>query len=682
MSLLRRDRRRSLASAIGIATGSVAYLLTLLNFSLDPTRTANALGYASNFFDLQARAFIDGDLNVPMDSLGIEGFRQRGQEYMYFQPWPALIRVPVMLTTNEFDGELTLLFMGLAYILLAVMLAKLVWLVRDMVMEPDLPVGRFEAFSLTILLACLLAGTTLTYNASLPWVYHEVYAWAIPMSVGAMYWMLRSVRDPQFPNIAWMGAFCLGAVCTRTTGGWAMCLGAMAVGAWLVLDREHPERRRFAWAAVAAGAGPVLVGAIINYAKFRHPYMFPLEDQVWSQLNEHRRRALEVNGGTITGLQFFWTSFVAYFRLDGVRFVDYFPFITVPATPAEGIDGAFLDQSYRTGSVSAFMPWLLLLTVASSLMLFRRRIPREHKMLRIPLVAGVMVSGGVMAYGYIATRYTCDFIPGVMMGGIIATCLINAWLIKHRSLLMVPFIGVAAIATTFSIVANMLIGHTAAANTAGGETLAHYLDRQNALTPSAQSKLIHQYPSRPAFGSGKTDDIAIVGDCEAVYFNTGDRYVPWTLVERRNDTVVATIKPIERARRGRLLLYETLITPPHRVWLITDTKGRARVLIENETGEYAGQWFDVLPPYKVRIGIRDIPEWEYAEVTSTPGGWVGYIRAAQWDREAITHAVDIVTQAQNTWEARTAGVTFAIEPGLPLPLCSKLAKTAGIDIAD
>ena len=132
-----------------------------------------------------------------------------------------------------------------------------------------------------------------------------------------------------------------------------------------------------------------------------------------------------------------------------------------------------------------------------------------------------------MAYGYLATATRASSSPALMMGGIIATCLMNAWMIKHRRSLQIPFVGIAAVATAYSILANMIIGHTAAANTAGGESLADYLRRAaRSSRPSAQSALVHQYPSRPAFGSGKTDDIAIVGDCEAVYFNTGDRVRP------------------------------------------------------------------------------------------------------------------------------------------------------------
>ena len=34
---------------------------------------------------------------------------------MYFPPFPALLRLPVLMTTHEFDGRLTLLSMALAW---------------------------------------------------------------------------------------------------------------------------------------------------------------------------------------------------------------------------------------------------------------------------------------------------------------------------------------------------------------------------------------------------------------------------------------------------------------------------------------------------------------------------------------------------------------------------------------
>ena len=37
------------------------------------------------------------------------------------------------------------------------------------------------------------------------------------------------------------------------------------------------------------------------------------------------------------------------------------------------------------------------------------------------MVAGVLITGGVMAYGYFATRYTSEFVPALVLGGAIGT---------------------------------------------------------------------------------------------------------------------------------------------------------------------------------------------------------------------------------------------------------------------
>ena len=48
----------------------------------------------------------------------------------------------------------------------------------------------------------------------------------------------------------------------------------------------------------------MLIGSLVNWAKFRHPYLFPIEDQVWTQHSAHRRFVIAANGGALDGLQF------------------------------------------------------------------------------------------------------------------------------------------------------------------------------------------------------------------------------------------------------------------------------------------------------------------------------------------------------------------------------------------
>jgi hypothetical protein len=662
------SRRRGIATGAGLAVGATAYLLTLLNFGTDLKRTANSLGYASNFFDFQGRALLDGRLAVPDGSLGIEGFVEHGREYMYFPPWPAVLRMPILSTTHEYDGHLTVLSMALGFVLMMVMAPKLVWLVRDM-LYPAAPLGRIEATSMGILIALVTGGTTLTYVAALPWIYHEVYAWAIPFAIGAMYWILRVLRDPVPSAIAWLFVFDLGTIMTRTTGGWAVCLATIAAGVWVLTGRVSPGRRRIGWAVVAVGAIPLAASIALNVVKFRHPYLFPLQDQVWTTVNQHRREALAANGGTITGTQFFPSTFMAYFRPDGIRFVEHFPWITLPAEPPPAYNGAVIDQSYRTGSVTAFMPWLLLLTLFATVYLFRPGVDQARRFLRLPLAAGVLITGGVMGYGYISFRYTSEFVPALVLGGTVGTCVLTQWLVGRRRWFAIGAVGAVAVLAAFSIAAMMLTGYAAAASTYGGEKLADFLSLQHRLSSGQQDRLITRSNELPH--GGAADDIWIRGDCDAVYLNSGDHYDPWQLVERRSQ--VWDIRMPDHPRAGRVKLVEVDTAEPGSVWLETDDEGQARFQLVNGTGRYDGPWFSILEPRVVRLGVLDRPELGYAEVSSNPGGWVGYLQAFEWDDDWVSRLVEIRPADVSAGDLDRLGLTVTAVPGLEPPLCRALS---------
>lgn len=663
--------RKIWATAAGLTVGGIAYFLTLLDYSTKLTRTANSLGYASNFFDFQGRAFLDGRLDVPRGSLGIEGFIIGDKEYMYFPPFPSLLRLPVLMTTHEFDGKLTLLSMGLAFVLMAVMTARLVWLVRDC-MCGDAEVTRYEAVSVAVFLALATGGSVLTYNASLPWVYHEVYAWAVPLVIGAMYWMIRVQREPSRKTIGWLAAFALCSIMTRTTGGWAVCLAAIGLGVWVLLNRPPARQRGLCWGVIAAGAVPLLAGVAYNWVKFKHPYLFPLEDQIWTQVNEHRRDALDANGGTITGPQFLPTAWTSYFRPDGIRFVEYFPWITLPAEPVEPVGNAVIDQSYRTGSVPAFMPGLFLLTCAALPVLLGRRIHHEIRMLRAPFVAGLLVTGGVMAYGYFAYRYTCEFVPMLVIGGAIGQTALTAWVDTHGRLLKSIGLAVLVVLTGFSIAANMLTGFTASALTRGGASLERYLEVQERLSGDEQRSLVSTTDAYPT--GGKADEIRIVGDCDELYLNTGDTYEPWKLVQRRGTVVSITLDPDVKPIRIPLIEINTELK--RTVWLDTNRRHQARIVIRSERGLQRGQWFEVPPPYKLSVGVLDKPELGHAEVQSTPGGFVGYVRTFDWDSNWVAQPTTIEIVESGRQRALRAGI--AIRPGLGLApsLCTRLQADA------
>ena len=89
----------------GLATLLFTWLLTADTWSLTTTQTQ------ANFYEVQARSLLDLHWDVPLEVLNIEAFVVKGKAFMYFGPFPALLRLPIVAVTDGFDGRLTQLSM-------------------------------------------------------------------------------------------------------------------------------------------------------------------------------------------------------------------------------------------------------------------------------------------------------------------------------------------------------------------------------------------------------------------------------------------------------------------------------------------------------------------------------------------------------------------------------------------
>ncbi len=663
------------ASILGVGLGALAYFLTLLHYSFDLLRGATAIRYAEQFFELQADALRAGRLWVPSNSLGIEGFVVDDRTYSYFGIFPALLRIPVQLVTHEYDGRLTLVSMAIGWIVYAAMTTRLFWLIRSRMGRPVNP-NRTEVVLAILFLAASTGGTVLTFDAALPWVYHEVYVWSVASVMGALYWLLRVLSAPDRTSIGWLFGFAMIASMTRTPGGWAVCLATIAAALWLASGRLRPRDSRLWLRVLAAGIVPLLVGIMINYLKFRHPYMFPLQNQVWTQLNAHRREVLADNGGTLAGLQFFPSALVNYFRLDGIRFVDYFPWVTLPAEAADGY-GAVLDQSSRTGSVPSFMPLLFVLALASIPVLFRRGAPEGLRTIRLIWFGALLMTGAVMAYGYIAYRYTSEFVPGLVVGAAVTTVALGGWLSSRSRGRSVVVVGAFAGLTVFSLTAQMVVGYTIAATTYKGPALESYLSHQVAISGSRATfkNLVTQSGGLPLGGSA--DDLWIRGDCDALYFNTGEAADPWFLVQERDTAVVVRIG--SAVAPGLYPLLRDTEESQNTVGLRVTGDRQAQLVIDSvDEGVKRGQLFDLPPDALIRVGARILPEYGFAQISSTPGGDVGFLPTARWDANQKP-AFSSIEHAPATEE--TPGLSVRLAPTLPLPLCQRIADSADVPIS-
>lgn len=648
--------------------GFIPFLLVLWDFRFDPFRAATAQRFASNFYDTQGRAILHGRMSVPLYSLGIEGFVIDGRTYMYFPPFPALLRLPVLLITDRLDGRLTAPSMLLAWVLLAAATAVLIWNVR-MLMRGSSPVGRFEALAYGVLMVSITGGSVIVSDASLPWVYHEVYVLATALTVATLASLLALIRWPTIRRAVLAGAFALGVILTRTTSGWAMCLTVIAIGAWLAV--RHRRSRRIAAALIGGGVLALFIGAAINWAKFRHPYMFPLEHQVWTTRNSRRRLALRMNNGTITGPQYFLTSLVNYFRPDGIRFVPYVPFVTLPADPARPYGGAFLDQWYRTGSVTTFMPLLFASTLWGFVSAFRRRVPAGIRALRIPLLGALLVAGGVMFYGYVAHRYTSEFLPVLILGSTIGVVDIAGRLrTRSRRGKQVAVTGMAALAL-FGCFASMAVGVAAARTTFRGAGLEQYVEWQvrSARFTGQLDNLVSHSDTLP--DDAPTDRLHILGDCDALYLASGDAYEPWIALQSREYHV--HIKPNPDAfHLGVLRLINIDGLGQRSISVEGDGTGRIRLRMGEGLVFFPSEWIDAAPGQDIDVGVRlDTAMNRY--LITFGGQEVGYVVASETDDNKQETIVAIPSFALSSELDQTiVGYTLTPELGPRLDLCDRL----------
>ena len=218
--------------------------------------------------------------------MGIEGFVIDGRTYMYFGPFPALLRIPVLLVTHDFDGQMTVRLDaaglgGLRGLHHPAALAG----ARPRCSGRTTPVttragGARRRSSWPASPAAPRSPST----PSLPWVYHEVYLWQTALVVAAAYWLVRLGLDPTGRGVAWLGRAGRCAPCSPAPrAGGACALGAAGPGH---LDAPRagrsPARAGSAPWVLAAGLVPLAVGIAYNMLKFGHPYLFPLQDQVWT----------------------------------------------------------------------------------------------------------------------------------------------------------------------------------------------------------------------------------------------------------------------------------------------------------------------------------------------------------------------------------------------------------------
>jgi hypothetical protein len=552
------DRRRfTRAVLIGIAVVTVPYLWVLWDLFSGGADFFRSVA-PDNFYDLQARALFHGHLYVPNGSLGIEGFVYQGHTYTYFGLFPALLRMPILLVTSSLDGRLTAPSILLSWIVTGLFTCLLLWRTRHLVRGP-VPLGRGEAACYGVFAATVMGGSVLVYLAASPSVYNEDMAWSVALTIGALFALLGVLEAPSRRRVLLLGCMVLAANLDRPSTGYACAGGALLAAGWLALARRQPSDRRFALSTALAGLVPLLVAGFVGWAKYRSPVGgYPLADQVWTQVNAHRRYFLAVNGGSPFSLHFLPSTLAAYFNPAGLHLSSTFPFISTPAHYPLAVGKVVLEQTQPTASIVSSMPLLFLLSCWGVVAAFRPRGSGAISLTRIPLIAGAAGGAGVLLFGFIFNRYSADLMPFLILAGGVGLVDICHRMGDRRRLVVNSAASLLVVLALFSIAANLAIAALPVPTWTSAQA-KNYLTVQRSLTPGSQSASVISGGSLPYWAPA--NQVYAAPGCTGLYLSTG--YAFWDSPGQQ--IMHWTWIPVEQSRAINNTIGLTFNVPPQSI---------------------------------------------------------------------------------------------------------------------
>lgn len=545
----RRLTRAATAGAV-VAFGLFLLLLTYGRpWDLAPRET---LG---NFYDAQAESLLHGHLAVDPAELSFEGFLINGRTFEYQGPVPALMRLPVEAVTDRFHGRLTRISMLAAYALTLWYLVRLQLTARCAI-QADAPAGRAEALW-TGMTTFGLATSSLLFLASKAWIYHEALLWGIAFSVGSLANLAAWLTSTQpTSNRPWWGdrrlvaaSILAGlALLTRSAVG-AGPIGALSLAGAVQCAHLLTRSRRPRLAGRIVGAGgwrhrsgagllvlvlgvlvPVGLYGAVNQAKFGSPFTLPADKQVLVQFDRTRQEFFAEHGNSLFGVEFIPSVATQALRPDAIRLGGAFPFVGFPHERPAALGGVLFAERDWSSSVTASEPLLALLALLGAVAVLtpkRFGLAPGAEVFRIPMLGAVAGGIGFFAIGYMANRYMSDLFPLLALGAVVGAQVLFRLVSRSAGVLRrVGWAGVAAL-TLWGAWVNMGLGveyQRVIAPGSSTEQRARWLESQVRFGPAPGTisvGLLEPLPARPELGQ-----VAVVGDCAAVYRSNGAIWLP------------------------------------------------------------------------------------------------------------------------------------------------------------
>ena len=350
-----------------------------------------------------------GRWDVEPTTIGFEAFVHDGRTYAYFGPFPALLRLPLLLLPHGLVADWRHLHVERISCWLAIMVGISAQASTVVEALSTSPTRVRHQLAPPLILICAVSGSPMLLGWKGALIYHEaiLWAWALAMVFAAL-----ALPVVQQSKAAGCRRYCALAMCaglcllTRSTTGAGLCL---AFGLLLVNELRQnadvwwraPMRPLF-WAPPSVLGALLALTALVNQGRWGSPLVFAnLRMQVVllrdfpDRLVRMQRHALfdwhRLDVGILYYLFPIWTPQLDRLRPLKARLFDLYDAIEGPATSLLLTDPA----------------WCLLSMVGLTAIGRRRAVAGE-----ILLAGGLSLAPALMLIAwYLAFRYRAEFAP-------------------------------------------------------------------------------------------------------------------------------------------------------------------------------------------------------------------------------------------------------------------------------
>jgi hypothetical protein len=237
-------------------------------------------------------------------------------------------------------------------------------------------------------------------------------------------------------------------------------------------------------------------------------------------------------------------------------------------------------------------------------------------------------------------------------------------------------IAAVCVLAAYSVIAHLAIGAVKARMYWRGDRLDDLVAAQLAVGDAIGAPLADRVRFAAVLPErGGADELAVIGDCDAVYIGTGESLSSWIAVDHRDRTFRLDVES-DGMRPGSTSLMWFGSHTLRQLLVKVNLDGRARLVMIGATPDRSGHWLAVEPGDTIGVTVRDDSEVNRFVATATVAGSdqrsVVTAPMTEWNHQF--RSVPIIPHLALNGEADAARIGLRLSVGTDAPpaLCDRL----------